>query len=187
MGVHGMVLFGTPDDAYLSHIPMFHAPHDVQLVLRGKLTGTELTTYSDGLYTFVPSDSMSLDELRLGKNRHLRGTIHRGNFEQGGQALPGEPRFEATAVVHQHELDRAAASPGAYLVFGDVWAVRLIGGEPGVDQVLRLGAPLAAGTYRLAAEGLPRSGTLALAGGVTAVIERELSCLVGPDFTAACP
>lgn len=33
IGSHGMVLAGDPSSAFLSHIPMFAAPHDVQLVV----------------------------------------------------------------------------------------------------------------------------------------------------------
>src|SRR5262245_51746495 len=32
VGSHGMVLFGTRGRGYLSHIPMFQAPHDVQAI-----------------------------------------------------------------------------------------------------------------------------------------------------------
>jgi hypothetical protein len=32
--VHGMVLFGGKQAAYVSHLPMFHAPHDRQLILK---------------------------------------------------------------------------------------------------------------------------------------------------------
>lgn len=33
-GTHGMALFGGKDALYTSHLPMFHAPHDYQLVLQ---------------------------------------------------------------------------------------------------------------------------------------------------------
>src|SRR5437868_10234533 len=31
-GLHGMLLFGGADGLYASHLPMFHAPHDRQVV-----------------------------------------------------------------------------------------------------------------------------------------------------------
>src|SRR5262245_20487936 len=67
VGSHGMVAFGKDaNDVYLSHIPMFQAPHDVQLVAHGSFVGTGLPrTLGDRLYTFVPA-RMSLDALRLG-------------------------------------------------------------------------------------------------------------------------
>ncbi len=33
MGVHGMVVFGGRDGLYASHLPLFRAPHDRQIVL----------------------------------------------------------------------------------------------------------------------------------------------------------
>src|SRR6478609_3518761 len=64
VGSHGMVAFGTSREAYLSHIPMFAAPHDVQLVVRGSFAGESLPpTLSNTLYTFLPS-RISLDALR---------------------------------------------------------------------------------------------------------------------------
>ena len=32
-GVHGMALFGGKDGRYAAHLPMFHAPHDYQVLL----------------------------------------------------------------------------------------------------------------------------------------------------------
>lgn len=34
MGGHGMAVFGGREGLYASHLPMFHAPHDTQLLLR---------------------------------------------------------------------------------------------------------------------------------------------------------
>src|SRR5262249_30088456 len=69
VGSHGMVAFGTPGEAYVSHIPMFGPPHDVQAVVAGSFAaapgGTLPATLSDRLYTFVP-DKMSLDAFRSG-------------------------------------------------------------------------------------------------------------------------
>jgi hypothetical protein len=33
-GEHGMALFGGKEGLYASHLPMFHAPHDYQVVLQ---------------------------------------------------------------------------------------------------------------------------------------------------------
>lgn len=36
-GSHGMAVFGGRDGLYASHLPMFHAPHDAQVLLRFRL------------------------------------------------------------------------------------------------------------------------------------------------------
>src|SRR5688572_10312381 len=87
VGSHGMVLFGDRDRTYVSHIPMFGARmHDVQVITEIKLRQPPANlpqTFSDRLYTFLP-DRMSLDALRLGTLRTMRGKIFLGNFEQQG-------------------------------------------------------------------------------------------------------
>src|SRR5262249_37788321 len=87
VGSHGMVLVGTPSGAYLSHVPLFPAPHDVQLLLSVKLDGGPLpATFSDRLYTFLP-ETLSLDALRLGRLGTMRGTVFAGSFEDGGRPI----------------------------------------------------------------------------------------------------
>jgi hypothetical protein len=48
MGVHGMVLFGSGPRLYASHIPMFHRPHDRQVVIAVSATGGELLARGRG-------------------------------------------------------------------------------------------------------------------------------------------
>ncbi|HVH47752.1 MAG TPA: hypothetical protein VM925_35695 [Labilithrix sp.] len=212
VGSHGMVLAGTPAEAFLSHIPMFQTPHDVQLVIAGKLdadAGADLPgTFSGELFTFLP-DRISLDALRTGSLRELRGTIFLGNFESGGRPVASRVRFTVTRVVHEHVLDPAAKQAKlTYLVFGSrarSFAVHRIAGRPGFDEVLsvELGGDvptddeLAAGVEAQvpasdddAANRLGRatSATSMRAGARTFTARRvaALSCLEGPDFVGTC-
>ena len=41
-GLHGMLLFSDGDGLYASHLPMFHAPHDVQLIFRFTLADKKI-------------------------------------------------------------------------------------------------------------------------------------------------
>jgi len=150
VGAHGMVLAGDAQNAVLSHIPMYAAPHDVQLVVQGKLiavAGHPLpATFSDRAYTFLP-ERTSLDALRNGVTRELRGTVYLGNFEQGGRPVASNVRFAVDHVVHQHLLvAQPAADAGSsangdltYLVFGSrahAFAVHAIAAAPSFDEVL---------------------------------------------------
>ena len=40
VGGHGMAVFGGRVGLYASHLPMFHTPHDSQIVLRFRLADT---------------------------------------------------------------------------------------------------------------------------------------------------
>jgi hypothetical protein len=213
VGSHGMVVTGTPEGAFISHIPMFAAPHDVQAVVAGSfttLTGSALPpSFSESLHTFVP-DRMSLDALRLGSLAELRGQIFLGNFEQGGRPLPSRVRFAVSRVVHQHVLDAGATQPElTYLLFGSrerTFAVHHIAGAPSFDEVLKVdldgdlpsSSELAAG-LEVKVAGTPddASARVGLANGLTTAhagtrtiklkSTAALSCLEGPDFSSPCP
>jgi hypothetical protein len=208
-----MVVFGTAGEAYVSHIPMFGPPHDVQAVVAGSFTaldgGALPKTLSDRLYTFVP-DKMSLDAFRSGSLGELQGQIFVGNFEAGGQALPSRFRFRASRVVHQHVLDAGAKEPElGYLLLGSrkgTFAVHRIAGSPSFDEVLEVelsgdvpsDAELAAGVPANLAGlpdavagriGLVPAGKTVKAGSRSFVMKPKtpLSCLIGPEFSAPCP
>jgi hypothetical protein len=216
VGSHGMVAFGTPAEAFVSHIPMFGPPHDVQAVVAGSfrtLDGSPLpATLDDRLFTFVP-DRMSLDAFRDGSLTELQGQIFRGNFEAGGEPLPARVRFVASRVVHQHVLNAPARRAGdpselGYLFVGRrdrAFAVHQITWSPSFDEVVKVDlggdapsdAELAAGveaTVAGAADdpgrrlGLAEVAQTMRAGHrtFTATPHPALSCLVGPEFSAPC-
>ncbi len=210
VGSHGMVLVGSAEQAFLSHIPMFHVPHDVQLVVSAKLQaapgGALPATFSDRLFTFVP-ERLSLDALRLGNLRSFRGAVFEGNFEQGGRQVAGDVRVEITSVVHQAILDaRAPAKDMTYLLFGSraqTFAVHELRAAPSFDEVLVVSldgalpddAALGHGVFaesegasdELAGRLGLRTATLKwTSGSVQAKAVKPLSCLVGPDFVDAC-
>ncbi len=85
VSVHGMVVFGSPSTGiYMSHIPMFHRPHDVQAIFKVTLPGD--LAFQDGLYTFQP-EPFSLDDVLLGRLDTMQGTLFRGSFEGDGKPL----------------------------------------------------------------------------------------------------
>jgi hypothetical protein len=157
IGTHGMVAFGsTATDAYLSHIPMFHGPHDVQVVVHGSFVGTGLPrSLGDRQFTFLPKP-LSLDALRLGSLREITGTLYLGNFEDGGRPIATNVRFRVSEVVHQHLLDESApeTDDDDVIEAGD-FTVHLIGGAPSYDEIK---------TKR----------------------GKVLSCLEGPEFVNSC-
>src|SRR5262245_58642322 len=77
-GVHGMVLFGGGDvPTYLSHIPMFRRPHDLQLVLQVSLQHPSwkgARTFLDTGYTVEP-ERMDLTALADGRLTAFTGTV----------------------------------------------------------------------------------------------------------------
>jgi hypothetical protein len=202
-----MVLFGSPASpaspggrVYLSHIPVFHAPHDVQLILEVTMPSAAglPRTFSDRMYTFLP-ETLSLDALRTGSLKSMSGTVYLGSFENGGRPL-AKVRVDVARVVHQHVLDARdrAAAKSFFLLGGgsEAFAVHAIGGAPGFDQIVRVdvggasAADLAKGVLveAPAASPIESSVELRTPAGATVTVKpaKELSCLVGPDFVDPC-
>jgi hypothetical protein len=210
-GVHGMILFGGREGSlYLSHIPMFRPPHDAQLVLelarpesaKGKDFGAEL-------YTFEPKPA-SLDAILSGKVKRLEGTLYRGNMEQGGQPVDKSFTVDLLRVVYARDPLRATdpAPPELeYLLVGsknDAYMLHVVRHAPDFDQLVRVkivestisdfdlsrGIPVMATGKNNDKDARLRPGagaTLSAPGRTAKVsVERELSCLVGPEFDKPC-
>jgi hypothetical protein len=206
-----MVIAGTPSTAFISHVPLFEQPHDVQMVAAGAVTTLDgspaPTSFTDQLFTFVP-DVFSLDALRNGALRTLEGQIFMGSNEHGGRPVPGKFRFTVSRVIHQHVLDaHAPAQPAlTYIVFGSrdgTFAVHKIAGSPSFDEVVHVtlggDAPsnddLSAGVEAqitgvadTTSARLGGSDASAQGGSHTFTLKRvtSLSCLVSPDFFDPC-
>ena len=199
MGTHGMVLFGKGAQLYASHIPMFHPPHDVQLLLQVELPEAVRRDFSDGLYTLEP-ERFDLSALMAGKLTQFRATVYQGNFEGGGKPLLRGVTVRVQRVLHGVPLkgDAQALSQLRYLVVGegrDAFLVHALSRAPDFDHVLRarFERPLPKGVHVLE---LPRPNTpeaklsagavkdAKLAGKpVRLQVAQELSYLKGPDFT----
>lgn len=102
-GEHGMALFGGKDGLYTSHLPMFHAPHDYQVVLQVHLADPALDAAvkkrldgNTALWTVAP-EKFDLDRLQPGAPAPLRrfqADLVQGHFEQGGKTA-----YRSAAVV----------------------------------------------------------------------------------------
>jgi hypothetical protein len=194
VGVHGMVVLGSSRDAVLTHIPMFHPPHDVQLAVRARLLGVE-RAFSTGGYTLAP-ERFDLSALMEGRLRSFRGVLYEGNFEGGGKRV-GEVTVEVREVLFSRVLvGKAEAKLGYFTIEagGRTYLVHRIGAAPSFEQALVLsslpevpaGATIELESADEDAHRL-RAGTHARARvnghEVEIAVERELSHLVGPQFS----
>lgn len=158
MGEHGMLLFGGGDGLFLSHLPMFHRPHDTQVVLKVHLANREheeelrreLAAHP-AVWTIVP-EHFELDRLAPKAKHPIRrfhADIVNGHFERGGQTAYTGDEILVDRVVFDHRLV-PTGKPGAtlkYLVVDaapgvqEHFLVHWIATRPDADHVVRVMTP----------------------------------------------
>lgn len=123
--VHGMLVFGT-NAVFLSHLPMFHSPHDYQVLLVARLPepaavslAADRRASDEPVYTLVPR-SFSLPLLSTGTLRAFTADIYRGHFERGGTRILRNVAVRVESVLIFQKLDPGAPVTKGY--FG--WLVR---------------------------------------------------------------
>jgi hypothetical protein len=148
-GRHGMVLFGD-GPCFLSHMMMWHCPHDYQVVLEAALDAAtaarlaaDRAAHGDGLYTFDP-EPFPLAELEprdgVTARTALTGAIVRGHFERGGVPIAQRVTVGVRTLWFRHlELQAGPARPLTYLCVGRgerAYLAHEIQGRPSFDQIL---------------------------------------------------
>lgn len=150
-GSHGMLVFGE-QTTYLSHLPMFHAPHDRQLLLavsfRALPGERTLARYRDAkqqgaeLFTLLP-EPLILSALAAGQIPTFKADLYLGHFERGGTNL-GPVEVEVTKVLVSHSLEAvppASGAPESYVYFGangEYFALHWVAAHPSFDMVMAM-------------------------------------------------
>ena len=184
-GQHGMALFGGKGGLYASHLPMFHAPHDYQVVQQVHLADPRLDATLkkrlDGktaLWTVAP-EKFELDRLGPGAAEPLRqfkADLVLGHFEQGGKTQYGG----ATLVVDKVLLFRRLSSTqkisgtATYVQIGNGeqrFLIKEIDSRPDFDHILSYRAASHApyGPVTIAKNGMTQPDAKALAAALQAV------------------
>lgn len=144
--VHGMLVVGG-QKIYLSHLPMFHSPHDYQLILEAELDGQALAAYrasraasDETVYTIAP-ERFVLPEM-VANPRPFRASLFRGHFERGGKRI-AEGTVVIRRVLHFRKLDAQAPQPermGAFLFGNETerFLAHLITARPDFDQIVQV-------------------------------------------------
>ena len=149
---HGMLVVGH-DNVYLSHLPMFHSPHDYQLIFKAKLAPPDLDAYRadaavhpDEIYTIDPTEKWVLPDV-IHQGAAFDATLFRGHFERGGTPLR-KIHIEVDEIVHfRHFEPGHQARPQGWIAFGggkEFFAAHRIEGAPDFDEIVQLDAQPAA-------------------------------------------
>ena len=88
MGIHGMALFTQGSSIYASHMPLYHKPHDVQLLY--KLDNNDLAvlqTVRDGDLITIKPKPFNLQRLMRGEKMVINVDLYAGHFERDGMLV----------------------------------------------------------------------------------------------------
>jgi hypothetical protein len=191
MGVHGMIVVGGAR-LFFSHIPMFSAPHDAQVLLEGEMSDIpdRPATFAAELFTFEPRP-FSLDALIDGELRAFEGDLYRGSFENGGTKVATDVQVRVKKLLVARILGAGSAAHDVLFGTPDLpFALHAIDTPADVDEVARLRPTTTVSAEALAAGvALPRLATHRFGAGSAVgplTVDRDLSCLVGPDYDRPC-
>src|SRR5882672_7990101 len=86
---HGMLLMGS-ETIYASHLPMFHSPHDYQIILKLKLDAEgnqkyleDRKAHPDELVYSIEPEVFVLPEM-VKYTKKFKAKVYRGHFERMG-------------------------------------------------------------------------------------------------------
>jgi hypothetical protein len=124
--IHGMLIFGK-EQVYASHLPMFHSPHNYQIIIKLQLSPQqkkkfvtdqqqhpEMTTYTIEPERFVLPDMMK-------KQKKFKANLYRGHFERGGVKIADSITFTIADVVYLEKFDAVKndTARNEYIFFGN--------------------------------------------------------------------
>jgi hypothetical protein len=153
-GEHGMALFGGKDGLYASHLPMFHAPHDYQVIIQVHLADraqdAALRARIDDkvtLWTVAP-EKFELDRLDPKTSHRLerfKADIVLGHFEQGGKTQYANATVVVDRVLVFRQLAPQArtSSDAHYLPVGR-FLVKQIDSRPDYDHIVAMSSMMKA-------------------------------------------
>lgn len=151
-GLHGMLIFGDKNDLYASHLPMFHAPHDRQVIFRFHFSDKKIDAkvkkhFADKqeLWTLEPEE-FDLDRLQMNAPNVLKkftGKLVQGHFERGGKQRYAMQTVLVDEVLVFNPLTPkgTAKSDGIYYVIGQgstQFLMKKIDRQPDFDVLMTI-------------------------------------------------
>jgi hypothetical protein len=150
-GTHGMVLFGGRDGLFLSHLAMFHAPHDYQVVLEIELSDAVIQQKlratleaTPRLWTINPEPFALTDFWTASRPlQTFKAELFEGHFERGGESRFKGVQINVRQVLfHQHLAPSSTAKLNAnYQIVqrgSTVYLVKRLNMRPDFDHIVRL-------------------------------------------------
>lgn len=145
---HGMLIFGK-EKIYASHLPMFHSPHDYQIILELELdnnakklfiadqeNNSEYNTYMIEPEKFILPDMIQ-------NPKPFKVNLYRGHFERGGKKIASDIVVSIKQVIFYKKFNAAEAKSSTtnFIFFGNTkeqFMAHQITNKPDFDQILQV-------------------------------------------------
>lgn len=145
---HGMLVFGNTT-LYASHLPLFHSPHDYQVILelscskknlkkflKDKKQHPAYSTYSIEPETFILPDM-------LAQPKSFKVKLYRGHFERGGALIAADITVEIKQIIYYKKFEPSTPKlpDASYIIFGnnsEQYAIHTISNKPDFEQIIEI-------------------------------------------------
>jgi hypothetical protein len=146
--IHGMLLVGQ-NRVFASHLPMFHTPHDYQVILELKLDVSSKEIFQESQKRFPLETCYTLEPERFELPEMLRNPlpfkakIFRGHFERGGEQIASEVTVQIEKIIYLKKLDGRVSQPLDYggFLFGTAqtqFMAHTLTSAPDFDQITQV-------------------------------------------------
>lgn len=148
---HGMLIFGK-NKIYAYHLPMFHSPHNYQIILELELTDTAKSLFIEdqkskteyATYTIEP-ETFVLPQMIV-KGNSFMVDLYRGHFERGGKKIASKIKVVIKEVLFYNKFksDEKRSATNSFILFGnekEQFIAHLLTNKPDFDQIIEVKAP----------------------------------------------
>ncbi len=111
VGVHGMVLMNKASTIFAYHLPLYHKPHDVQLLYKLDVKNVALVhlVRDNDMVTIKPKP-FNLQRLMRGEKIALEADIYIGHFERDGMLVYENMTLNFAKQLYMRKLDDISPS-----------------------------------------------------------------------------
>ena len=111
VGVHGMVLMNKASTIFAYHLPLYHKPHDVQLLYKLDVKNVALVhlVRDNDMVTIKPRP-FNLQRLMRGEKIALEADIYIGHFERDGMLVYENMTLNFAKQLYVRKLDDISPS-----------------------------------------------------------------------------
>lgn len=137
---HGMLAFGKKK-TYFSHLPMFHAPHDYQVIFEGEtdIDLNEIKASAAAQNTIITIMPERFTMAGFTQKPHpFKADVYLGHFERGGQLAKKSVTVTPTKMIYAKKFDGIRLPFDQHVFFGEgdeFFAAHVISAAPDFDMI----------------------------------------------------